>query len=168
MTFTDVLLEHRQLKTSIASENHHAWDLVEVVVEIPCSGKYTEVSTQQQLSSVQTILPVHLDLSQYGPQECIDDFRFSVESDVTLSCQANIFHMCSMCEHIKQPSSDSHIIQSPCSFKVVCRGVRNRRGRAYDNSRGDYYPNISSYSHMPSAKQTRGYLIRCWKRDFPN
>ena len=146
MSLVDVLIEHKQLKTSFSSDDHYAWHLVEVVVETPFSNRNTEVSTTKQLSNVQTTLPVHLDLSKHSPQEGIDDFPLSSESDVDMNCQANMFHMCDMCGHMRQPSSDSHIIQSPCSIQVVCRVVRNLKRRAYDNSMVDYSPNNSSHT----------------------
>ena len=34
-----VLLEHRQLQTSVFSEEHYAWDLVEVVVDVSLSDE---------------------------------------------------------------------------------------------------------------------------------
>ena len=160
--------EHRQLQSSVSSEDHYAWDLVEVVVEIPCSDTCNGASTQQQLSHVQNTSQIHDDLFHQSPQEGNGDLSLSVESVVDTSCQAGMFHMCDMCEHMKQPSSDYHSIQSPLLFKGDCSAVRNLKRRAYDNSRGDYSPNISSYIHMPRVNQTCGYLIRCWKRDFPD
>ena len=82
LSLTDVLLEHTQLRTSVSFEDHFTWDLVDVVVEIPDPNKYIEISTRQQLSGVQTILPAHFDLSQQSPQGGTDDFSLSVESDV--------------------------------------------------------------------------------------
>ena len=164
----EVQQEHRQLQSSVSSEDHYAWDLVEVVVEIPCSDTCNGVSTQHQLSHVQSTSQIHDDLFQNSPQEGNGDLSLSVESALDMSCQAGMFHMCGMCEDMKQPSSDYHSIQSPLLFKGDCRAVRNLKCRAYDNSRGDYSPNISLNIHMPMSSQTCGSLIRCWKRDFPD
>ena len=124
--------------------------------------------TRQHMSGVQTILPAHFDLSQQGPQEGTDDFSLSVESDMVVNCRANVSYKCDNCENMRHTSSDPHIIQSPCSFKFVCKIVKNQKHNAYYNSRGDYYPNVLSYVHVSRAGQTFGYMIRCWKRDFPD
>ena len=71
-----VLLEHRQLQTSVSSENHYAWDLLEVVVEVPYANKCHESSTQQQ-SHVQTNPVIIIsDLSQSSPLGDNDDITF--------------------------------------------------------------------------------------------
>ena len=168
VSLAEVQQEHRQLQLSVSSEDHYAWDLVEVVVEDPCSDTCNGIPTQQQLSHVQSKPQIHDDLSQHSPQEDTGDLSLSVESALDMNCQANMFHMCDMCSHMRQPSSDSHIMLSPWSIQAVCKAVRNLKRRAYDNSRGDYSPNISSYIHMPRVNQTCGYLIRCWKSDFPD
>ena len=165
-SLAEVQQEHRQLQSSVSSEDHYAWDLVEVVVEVPCSDKCFGVSTQQQLSHVQSTFQIHDDLSLLSPQEDNVDLSLSVESALDTNYLAGLFHMCDMCKHMKQPSSDYHNFKSLLLFKGDCRAVRNLKRRAFDNSRGDNSPNISPNIHMPS--QTCGYLIRCWKRDFPD
>ena len=165
-SLAEVQQEYRQLQLS--SEDHFAWDLVEVVVEIPCSDTFNGIPTQQQLSHVQSKPQIHDDLVQHSPQEDNGDLSLLVESALETSCQAGLFHMLCICEHMKETSSDYHSIQSPLLLKGDCRAVSNLKHRAYDSSRGDYSPNIISKTHMPLSNQTCGYLIRCWKRDFPD
>ena len=109
-SLAEVQQEHRQLQSSVSSEDHYAWDLVEVVVEIPCSDACNGVSTQPQLSHVHSTSQIHDDQSQHSPQEGNIDLSLSVKSAVDTSCQAGMFHMFGMCEHMKQPSSDYHSI----------------------------------------------------------
>ena len=49
-SLADVLLEHRQLQTSVSSEDYYAWDFVEVVVEVLYANKCHESSTKQQVT----------------------------------------------------------------------------------------------------------------------
>ena len=76
---------------------------------------------------------IHDDLFQNFSQEGNGDLSLSVKSALDTSCQAGMFHMFCMCEHMKQPSSDYHSIQSPLLFKGNCRAVRNLKRGAYDN-----------------------------------
>ena len=68
-SLVEVQQEHRQLQLSFSSEDHYAWDLVEVVNEIPCSDTCNGVSTQQQLSHVQSTSHIHDNQFQNSPQE---------------------------------------------------------------------------------------------------
>ena len=168
-SLADVLLEHRQLQTSVSSEDHYAWDLVEVVVEIPYASKCHTSSTQQQ-SHVQTN-PVTIisDLSQSSPLEDDDDVLLSDESTESTSFQASCnISTVKQSMPTKHEVSDYHSIRPPCLHKAVYKAVVKLKHKAYDNSKGDYYPNIRSYDQMPCATQTYGYRIRCWKRDFPD
>ena len=76
-SLADVLLENRQLQSSVSSEDHYAWDLVEVAVEIACSNKCFEVLTQQQLSHVQSTSQIPDDLPKHSPHEDNCDITFS-------------------------------------------------------------------------------------------
>ena len=167
-SLADVLQEHRHLQTSVSSEDHYVWDLVEVVVEIPYSNECHENSTQQQTSYVQTTPSINVsDLSQHSPLENDDVISLSVESAEDTSCQAscttNTFNHYKL---VKHDVSDYHSFQPPYLYKAACKSVVNLKHTAYDNSRGDYYPNIGFHNHMSNATQTYGYLIRCWKRYF--
>lgn len=168
-SLADVLLEHRQLQTSVSSEDHYAWDLVEVVVEIPYANKCNESSTQQQSHVQKDPVIISSDLSQHSPLEDNDDLSLSSGSTEGTSCLFSCnTSTVNQCMHTKQEVSDYHSIQSPCLQKAVCKAVIKLNHRTYDNSSGDYYPNIRSYDQMPCATQTYGYKIRCWKRDFPD
>ena len=155
----DVLLEPRQLQISVSSEDHYAWDLVEVVV---CKTKCHEISIQQQ-SHVQTNPVIIIsDLFQPSPLEDNDDASLSDESTDGTSFQASCnTSTVNQCMPIKQKISDYHSIRPSCLHKVVCKAVIKLQHKAYDNSKGDYYPNIRSYDQMPCATQTYGYRIRC-------
>ena len=52
---SDIFLEHRQLQTSVSLEDHYTCDLVEVVVEIPCSNISHGDSAQLQSSNASDI-----------------------------------------------------------------------------------------------------------------
>ena len=62
----------------------------------------------------------------------------------------------------EQEVSDYNSICPPCLHKAVCKAVIKLKHKAYDNTKGDYYPNIRSYDQMPCADQTYGYMeINC-------
>ena len=137
-------------KTSVSSEGHCAWDLVEVVVEIPYAKN--ESSTQQQ-SHVQTNPRIIIsDLSISSPLEDNDDVSLSDESTEGTSFQASCnTSTVNQCMPTEQEVSDYHSIRPPCSHKAVCKPLIKLKHKASDNSKGDYYPNTRSYDQMPCA-----------------
>ena len=85
-----------------------------------------------------------------------------------VSCIQNTF-----CHYIpvKQEFSGYPSFQPSVLFKTAYKAGVNLKHRIRDNSRRDYYPNIELLLCMVMwfcIKQTRGDVIRCWKRDFPD
>ena len=156
-SLADVLLEHRQLQASVSSEDHYASGLIEVVVEIPYAKICHKSSTQYQ-SHVQTNPMIIIsDLSQSSLLVDNDDISLSDEISEGTSSQASCNTSTVM--PTKQEVSDYHGIQPSCLHKAVCKAVFKLKHKAYDNSRGDYHPNIRSYD--PCATKTHGYKFIC-------
>ena len=138
-----VLLEHTQLQTSVSFDANNAWDLEEVVVEIFYANKCHESSKQHQ-SHVQTnSVLIISNLSQSSPLEDNDDVSLSDESTEGMNLQASCnTRTVNQCTSTKQGVSDYHSIQTPCLHKVVYKAVIKLKRKAYDNSMGDYYPEL--------------------------
>ena len=169
---SDIFLEHRQLQTSVSLEDHYTCDLVEVVVEIPCSNISHGDSAQLQSSNASGEAFDANDMSHCGSLKNNDVLPLDNESTEVKSyhvpCIQNTFcHNMS----VKQEFSCYPSFQPPVLLKTAYKAVVNLKHRIHDNSRGDYYPNIELLLCMvmwSCIKQTRGYVIKCWKRDFPD
>ena len=158
----DVLLEHRQLQASVSSEDHYASGLIEVDVEIPYAKICHESSTQYQSHVETNSMIIISDLSQSSLLEDNDDISFSDEITEGTSSQASCnTSTVNQCVPTKKEVSDYHGIQPSCLHKAVCKAVFKLKHKTYDNSRGDYHPNIRSYDQIPCATQTHGYKFIC-------
>ena len=169
---SDIFSEHTQLQASVSLEDHYTCDLVEVVVEIPCSNISHGDSAQLQSSNASDIPFDANGMSHCGSLENNDvlplDKRSAEVDGYHVSCIQNTF-----CHYmpVKQEFSCYPSFQLSVLFKTAYKAVVNLKHRIHDNSRGDYYPNIELLPCMVMwfcIKQTRGYVIRCWKRDFPD
>ena len=167
-----IFLEQRQLQTSVSLEDHYTCYLAEFVVEIPCSNISHGDSAQLQSSNASDIPFDANDMSHCGSLKNYDVLQLDTESTEVkgyhVSCIQNTF-----CHYIpvKQKFSCYPSFQPSVLLKTAYKAVVNLKYRIHDNSRGDYYPNIELLLCMvmwPCIKQTRGYVIRCWKRDFPD
>ena len=169
---SDIFSEHKQLQTSVSLEDHYTCDLVEVVVEIPCSNICHGDSAQLQSSNASDVPFNANDMSHFGSLKNNDVLLLDIESTEVkgyhVSCIQNTF-----CHYmpVKKEFSCYPSFQPSVLFKTAYKAVVNLKHRIHDYSRGDYYPNVE---HLPCIlmwsciKQTRGYVIRCWKRDFPD
>ena len=169
---SDIFLENRQLQTSVSFEDHYTCDLVEVVVEIPCSTISHGDSAQLQSSNASEVLFDANDMSHCGSLKNNDVLPLDVWSTEVkgyhVSCIQNTF-----CHYmpVKQVFSCYPSFQPSVLYKTAYKAVVNLKHRIHDNSRGDYYPNIELLPCMvmwSCIKHTRGYVIRCWKIDFPD
>ena len=172
VSISDIHSEHKQLQTSVPLEDHYTCDLVEVVVEIPCSNISHGDSAQLQSSNASDVPFDANDMSHCGSLKNNDVLPLDIErtelKGYHVSCIQNTFcHYMS----VKQEFSCYTSFQPSVLFKTAYKPVVNLKHRIHDNSRGDYYPNIELLLCMVKwscIKQTRGYVIRCWKRDFPD
>ena len=169
---SDIFSEHKQLQTSVSLEDHYTCDLVEVVVEIPCSNIYHCDSAQLQSPNASYVPFDANDTSHCGSLKNNDVLPLDIESTEVkgyhVSCIQNTF-----CHYmpVKQEFSCYPSFQPSVLYKTAYKAVINLKHRTHDNSRGDYYPNIELLLCMvmwSCIKQTRGYVIGCWKRDFPD
>ena len=169
---SDIFSEHKQLQTSVSLEDHYTCDLVEFVVEIPCSNISHCDSVQLHSSNVSDVPFDANYMSHCGSLKNNDVLPIDSESTEVkgyhVSCIQNTF-----CHYmpVKQEFSCYPSFQSSVLFKTAYKTVVNLKHRIHDNSRVDYYPNIEPLICMvmwSCIKQTRGYVIRCWKRDFPD
>ena len=169
---SDIFLEQRQLQTSVSLEDHYTCDLVKVVVEIPCSNISHGDSAQLQSSNASDIPFDANDMSHCGSLKNNDVLPVDTERTEVkgyhVSCIQNTF-----CHYmpVKQEFSCYPSFQPSVLLKTAYKAVVNLKRRIHDNSRGDYYPNIELLLCMvmwSCIKPTRGYVIRCRKRDFPD
>ena len=169
---SEIFSEHRQLQTSVSLEDHYTCDLVEVVVEIPSSNVSHGDSAQLQSSNASEVPFDANDMSHFGSLKNNDVLPLDIESTEIIgyhvSCIQNTF-----CHYmpVKQEFSCKPSFQPSVLLKTAYKAVVNLKHRIRDSSRGDYYPNIEFLLCMvmwSCIKQTRGYVIRCWKRDFPD
>ena len=111
-------------------------------------------------------------MSQCGSLKNSDGLPLDVGSTEVkgyhISCIQNTF-----CHYmpVKQEFSRYPSFQPYVLHKAAYEAAVNLKHRIHDNTRGDYYPNIELLLCMvmwSCIKQTRGYVIRCCKRDFPD
>ena len=153
-------------------EDHYTCDLVEVVVEIPCSSISHGDSAQLQSSNASEVLFDANDMSHCGSLKNNDvcHLMFGVQSLKVI--MSPVFKN-TFCHYmpVKQVFSCYPSFQPSVLYKTAYKAVVNLKHRIHDNSRGDYYPNIELLPCMvmwSCIKHTRGYVIRCWKIDFPD
>ena len=124
-------------------EDHYTCDLVEVVVEIPCSNISHGDSAQLQSSNASDIPFDANDMSHCGYLQNYDVLQLDTESTEVkgyhVSCIQNTF-----CHYlpVKQEFSCYPSSQPSVLLKTAHKAVVNLKHRIHDNSRGDYYPNI--------------------------
>ena len=118
----------------MSSEDHYAWDLVEVFVEIQYANKCHESSTQQHSHKQTYQVIIISDLSQSSPLEDNDGVSLSYESTEGTSFQASCnTSTVNQCVHTKKEVSDYHNIRLPCLHKTVYKAVIKLMHKAYDN-----------------------------------
>ena len=132
-------------------EDHYTCDLVEVVVEIPCSTISHGDSAQLQSPNASEVPFDANDMSHCESLKNNDvlplDFWSTEVKGYHVSCIKNTF-----CHYmpVKQVfSCYTNFLQSVL-YKTVYKAVVNLKHRIHENSRGDYYPNID-FCHVWSC-----------------
>lgn len=159
-TSADVLKEHTRLQKIVSSEEYYAWDLVEVIVEVPSSNVQACIDNSQECNQ-----------SQDNSSGTSENILLSVESTEDSSCHGTyITNRFSHCGAIECGLSNNLSFQPQSSRMTQCKAVVILKLHTHDNSVGVYYPNIVYHLYVScvSVLQTNGYLIRCQKRDFPD
>ena len=164
------LQEHKQLQSSVSTEQHHVFDLLEVIVEVP--KPVTQVAQQQQTFDYpQNKCSVDSDVMQVSTDVFSKETIHHGETGQRLSSQYSCNEINTSDQGIRnqiKSVSNEHCYQPVCLSEPSLKAVVILKSRVHDNSRGDYSPNIPTcFSHV-SVKQLQSYFIRLQKRDFPD